>query len=162
MYNCTGGYLGTPISYHHNDYPLGSCHYPIRFINIESQMLNGVEVAVLIPDSLFIDKLQCGCNICAKFFAEICCCIEYGDTRQVYISLDGTTDTIAPLFGHNGIILQMDCLQPFGNGWRKLPYLAVFDPNNMHFCLYEYYKPHKKCCSSMPPMPPPQTQAPNP
>jgi len=156
--NCAGGYLGTPFDYHHNDAPLGSCLYPIRFLSVESLTLNGCEVAVLIPDQLFFEKIHCGCNQCAKFYGEFCCCLDYGDTRQIYISLDGTTNCIAPLFGHNGIIIRMDCVQPFGNAYKKLQFLAVYDENNPHFCLYDYYKSHRPCCGHMNPPSPPQTQ----
>lgn len=145
--SCAGGKLGcSPWTTYHNNELLGSCSRTVKFTKLERRCICGEEIDVLVPDMEFFDRLRFDCSRCREFWAEICVCLPFGDTRNVFLSDGPKCERLLPLeSAKNGFIIAMDQIQPFTSGHGKLKLVACFDKHNNHVTIANYFRKHAKC-----------------
>lgn len=147
---CTDGRIGCGFSTYHNNVLLGGCKRPVLFTKLIRKCIDGKEIDVLVSDREFFDRLRFDCTQCREFYASICTCIEFGDTRPVFLAdkahcEDGCGRLIPLETSRNGYMIHADQIQPFADSMRVLKLTACFDPCNDHVTISNYYKKHAKC-----------------
>lgn len=142
---CEDGKIGCANSTYHNNTLLGSRCRPVLFTKLEKRCINGKEIDILVSDREFFNRLRFDGTLCREFFASICTCIEFGDTRPVFIS-DNKCERLLPLeTSRNGYLIHADQIQPFSDSLRLVKMTACFDPCNNHVTISNYFRKHVKC-----------------
>lgn len=143
---CAGGRVGCGWTTYHNNELLGSFCRTVKFTKLERRCICGEEIDVLVPDRPFFDRLRFDCTKCRDFWAEICVCLPFGDTRDVFIADGPKCEKLLPLeSAKNGFIISCDQIQPFTSGHGKLKMVACFQKHNNHISIANYFRKHAKC-----------------
>lgn len=126
----------------------GSYHCPVVFNKIVD---NGNGSETLVSDKKFFHTIRCGTENCHMFYAVICPCLEWNDSKIVYVSDDNNVTKMELDTRSSGFRVRGYELTPYAGKRRVIQCLACYDEasvgNNYHVNVLSPIIPlHEKCC----------------